>query len=240
MSVIVPAILPVSQEDLEKKLARLRGYVDAVQIDVIDGRFASPACWPYSNGTHEFAAEVEKGETLPYFGEFHFEMDLMVADPDEVTGIWIAAGAERLVLHVESSNYLPRAITDLEVKYGHAKDFASELLSIGLGINLQSDLSIIEPYLDTADFVQFMGIASIGKQGQPFDEGVVQKIVAFKKKHPTVPIQVDGGVSLRTAPELLSAGVDRLIVGSALWNAPDIANELRLFEELVQEYGTYA
>jgi ribulose-phosphate 3-epimerase len=167
-------------------------------------------------------------------------MDLMVSDPEEITGIWIAAGAQRLVLHVESTNYLPRAITDLEVKYGHAKDFAPTLLSFGLGINVQSDLALLDPFLDKADFVQFMGIATIGKQGEPFDTDVIRKIHAFKRKHPHTQIQVDGGVSLQTAPQLLTAGVDRLIVGSALWKSSDLRNELRLFDELVQEYGTYA
>jgi ribulose-phosphate 3-epimerase len=236
MSKIVPAILPVSHADLEQKLGILRGLVDAVQIDIIDGRFASSASWPYSTGAREFAQEIEKGVMLPHYGEFHFEMDLMVSDPEEVTGIWIAAGAQRIILHVESTNYLPRAITDLETKYGHAKGFAPDLLAVGLAINIQSDLLLLEPYLPNADFVQFMGIDSIGKQGQPFDERVLEKIKAFKGKHPNMSVQVDGGVSLETAPALLSAGVERLIVGSALWNSEDIQNELKAFQSLIEEY----
>ncbi|MBA3789502.1 hypothetical protein H0X32_03910 [Patescibacteria group bacterium] len=238
MAAIVPAILPVSQEDLEDKLAALVGLVDSVQIDIVDGRFISPASWPYrtesDKGLPSFA-----GKTFSHLGQIHYEMDLMVSAPEDVAGTWVEAGADRITLHVESTNYLPKTITDLEVRYGHAKDFAPELLAIGIALNIQSDLAIIEPYMAQIDYVQFMGIATIGKQGEPFDTRVLQKIATFKKKHPEIPVQVDGGVSLQTAPALLSAGVERLIVGSALWNAPDLATELQKFNELLHQYGIY-
>jgi ribulose-phosphate 3-epimerase len=240
MSVIIPAILPKSREDLDDKLAQLEGLVNAVQIDIVDGRFVSPASWPYASGTDEFAASVAAGELLPYVGQMQFEIDLMVSDPENVTGIWISAGASRVTLHAESTTYLPKAITDLEVKYGHAKGFAEGLLTMGLAINIASELSLIEPYLDSVDYVQFMGIATIGRQGEPFDPRVLRKVTAFKKKYPNIPVQVDGGVTLATAPKLLQAGVDRLIVGSGIWNAQNIADEIKEFEELIHQYGIYS
>jgi ribulose-phosphate 3-epimerase len=236
MQVIIPAILPTSQEDLEEKLRILHGQVKMVQIDAVDGRFISPASWPYIPGTPEFPADY----SLPFLGDMHFEIDLMVTNPEEVSGTWINAGAERIVIHAESTIFLEKAIKDLEVRYGHAKDFAPDLLSLGLAINIGSDLSLIEPFLDHADYVQFMGISIIGKQGEPFDSRVLRKIAAFKKKYPQMTVQVDGGVSLVTAPALLTAGIDRLIVGSALWKAPNIPEELEKFNQLVQEYGIYS
>jgi ribulose-phosphate 3-epimerase len=239
MSVIIPAILPTSRKDLEEKLAQLEGLVDAVQVDVVDGRFVSPASWPYSNGTDIFAQSTAEGAMLPHVGQMEFEIDLMVSDPENVTGLWIAAGANRLTLHAESTTYLSRAIKDMGLKYGHSKDFAAGLLSMGLALNIESDLSLIEQYISSIDYVQFMGIATIGRQGEPFDTRVLRKISAFKRRHPKVQVQVDGGVSLVTAPALLSAGVDRLIVGSALWKAPHLADELKKFSELVEQYGIY-
>ena len=49
MTLIVPAVIPVSQEDLEEKLGKLAAIpeITEVQIDVVDGRYASPASWPY-------------------------------------------------------------------------------------------------------------------------------------------------------------------------------------------------
>jgi ribulose-phosphate 3-epimerase len=239
MSVIVPAILPKSRADLEEKLAQLVGRVESVQIDIIDGRFVSPPSWPYVEPLKEIHTLFAEGEMLPYVDQLKYEMDLMVSAPEEVTGIWIEAGAAAMTIHAESTQYLPRAITDMQVKYGHEKNFAPGLLSLGLAINIDTDISLIEPYLHSADYVQFMGIAKIGRQGEPFDQRVIRKITQFRHAHPDVLIQVDGGVSLLTAPALLSAGVDRLIVGSALWNAPDLEAELEKFNSLVQEFGTY-
>jgi ribulose-phosphate 3-epimerase len=255
MSAIVPAILTTSREDLEQKLLQLAGVVNDVQIDIIDGRFAGPATWPYTEFTRASGSQASspegrtssfipeifpEGDMLPYADQLQYEMDLMVSDPEEVTGLWIEAGAVRMTIHVESTNYLPKAITDLQVRYGHAKDFAPGLLSLGLAINIGTELSILEPFLADADYVQFMGIATIGKQAQPFDKQVLRKIAQFKNKHPKMTIQVDGGVSLETAPALLSAGVDRLIVGSAIWKAKNILDEIEKFNQLVQEYGVYA
>jgi len=130
-------------------------------------------------------------------------------------------------------------IDQLEQTYGRDKEFSSELLSLGLSIQLDTDLSVLAPHIARIDYVQFMGIATIGRQGALFDSRVVAKIREFKKIYPTVPVQVDGGVSLTTAPELLAAGAERLVVGSALWHASDIEETLHAFEELANEYGRY-
>jgi ribulose-phosphate 3-epimerase len=240
MSAIVPAILPKSLEDLQQKLAVLDGVVTSVQLDVVDGRFASPASWPYLENSSSGDPDFQNGETLPYLGQMNYEIDLMVSNPEEVTGLWIQAGASRITIHAESTKYLSKTISDVQVKYGHAKDFAPGLLSLGLAINIATDLSLIEPYLEFMDYVQFMGIASIGKQGEPYDTRVLRKIAAFRHLHPDMNIQVDGGVSLATAPALLSAGVSRLIIGSALWKAPNLLEEFRKFQDLSQEYGIYS
>ena len=234
MGIIVPAILPTSRQDLDEKLARLVGLATDVQIDIVDGRFASPASWPYSGGSSELA----KGG-LPEVETLRMEVDLMVSDPELVTGAWIATGATRILAHLESTNYLPRLITDLKVKYGHDKGFAPDLLSFGLALNIATELSMLEPYINDVDYVQFMGIRSIGKQGQAFDTGVLEKIKKFRSLHPDIPVQVDGGVSLASAPLLLAAGVSRLIVGSALWKAPDLKEALDKLNALTQTHGIY-
>jgi ribulose-phosphate 3-epimerase len=113
------------------------------------------------------------------------------------------------------------------------------LISLGLAIGAATDPTFVEPFVNDIDYVQFMGIATIGKQGQPFDPRVVDRIRTFKKKHPDIPIQVDGGVTLETAPALLDAGADRLIVGHALRDAPDIRKALAAFNDLTEKYGLY-
>lgn len=238
MGVIVPAILPTSRDDLSEKLLRLKGLVDDVQVDVVDGRFVTPATWPYKDA-HGVVREPS-GDTLPMLGQLSFEIDLMVEEPEKAIRHWIDAGATRIVIHAETTRMLPKLMHDLASTYGHDKDFTPELLSFGLAINVSTELALIEPFLHQCDFVQFMGIAKIGKQGEPFDKSVLPKISAFRKKYPAMPLQVDGGVSLETAPGLLQAGVSRLVVGSDLWKAPDLAAELKRLQGLVHTYGLYA
>lgn len=240
MGIIIPAILPSSRADLDEKLSRLQGKeVTRVQIDVVDGRFASPATWPYAEGSEQFAQMIANGETLPYLGELKYEIDLMVQDPDQVLGMWVAAGASKITLHAESTNYLAHVMAGLRKEYGHDKDFAPDLISFGLAVNVFTDIALLDPYMDQVEYVQFMGIASIGKQGEPFDTRVLDKIRMFKKRNPNVKVQVDGGVSLMTAPDLLDAGVHELVVGSALWRASNLEVELRKFARIAEEHGIY-
>ncbi len=239
MGVIVPAIIPTSRHDLDEKLARLVGIATEVQIDIVDGVFAEPASWPYGAGSNDFAVLSASGGTLPFIEDLSIEVDLMVRDPEQITGSWISAGATRILAHLESTTYLPRLITDLKVKYGHEKGFASGLLSFGLAINIDTNLELLEPYLGDVDYVQFMGIKNIGKQGQPFATEVLNRIAVFRKKHPETPIQVDGGVNMESAPLLLNAGVSRLVVGSALWRAPDLKQTYEQFVGLTETHGLY-
>ncbi|HEV7121270.1 MAG TPA: hypothetical protein VGN56_00430 [Candidatus Paceibacterota bacterium] len=238
MGVIVPAILPASRDDLDEKLLRLHGIVSEVQIDVVDGRFVTPASWPYQEARKN--VREPSGDTFPYLGQLTYEVDLMVEEPERIIRHWIDAGATRIVIHAETTRGLPKLMNELASTYGHDKDFTPELLAFGLAINVSTDTSLIEPFLHQCDFVQLMGIAKIGKQGEPLDKRVLPKIAAFRKKYPSMPLQVDGGVSLDTAPSLLQAGVSRLVVGSDLWKAVDLAAELKKLHGLVQTYGLYA
>lgn len=237
MSVIVPAVLPKSRNELADKLGRLDGLTDSVQVDIVDGKYASPATWPYLEPAN--SAAIPEEEMMPYLGHFNFELDLMVQSPGNIAGSWIDRGITRLTIHAESATNLPALVENLNHRYGHAKGFAPGLLSLGLAIGPSTEVSLIEPYLTSADYVQVMGIKNIGRQGEPFDNRALQKIRTLRKKYPDLQIQVDGGVNLSTAPSLLDAGVTRLIVGSALWKAPDLKEELGKFNQLAEEYGLF-
>ena len=232
MSIIIPAVLPKSREDLESSLSRLAliERVETVQIDVVDGHFARPATWPYAG-----SALWE----LPRSERFRFDLDLMVTDPGEAVDQWVALGATRVTLHAESVTNLPHLVASFEKKYGHEAGFTPALLSLGLAFGIETDLAAIEPYVQKVDYIQFMGIAHIGRQGEPFDRRVLLKIRSFRARHPNIVIQVDGGVSLHTASDLFAAGADRLIVGSALMKADNIEAEITKFEALGEKYGMY-
>ncbi|HUY05142.1 MAG TPA: hypothetical protein VMV62_00245 [Candidatus Paceibacterota bacterium] len=232
MGIIVPAVLTPSLEDLEEKLGRLARIpsVSRIQIDVVDGKFATPASWPCT-APQEMIDKIARGEMLPELDRIEYEMDLMCLDADRIAGEWLSLGASRLTFHAGSAMDLGRLLSSARSRYG------DDFLTFGLAIHIESDLSLIEPHLGMISYVQFMGIATIGRQGQPFDRRVLEKIRAFRSQHPEIPVQVDGGVSLDSGKELLALGVSSLIVGSAILRATDPAAEVAKFEALATPFG---
>lgn len=240
MSFVVPAVLPSSREDFEEKLGRFARIpsVERVQIDVVDGRFATPASWPYTDSTGSPQAALEElhdmvahGEMLPYLDRIAYEIDLMCLDVEQATETWLALGASRLTFHIESFIDPHRALASVHKRYG------SDIVSFGLALNITTDLASLKPCLADIAYVQLMGITTIGRQGQFFDEKVLDKIKRFRDWLPEVPVQVDGGVSLKNAHKLVELGVSNIVVGSALSHSTNLAEEINKFEMLQTSFG---
>ncbi len=239
MGIIVPAVIPTSLEDLRSKLTLFEGVCQEIQVDIVDGEYASPASWPYIGDHAEPSRLLAEGNMLPSAGALKIDIDLMSRDPESSAGTWIGLGATRLTIHAESTRYLGRFLENIRTIYGHDAGFAPDLLSIGLAIGADTDLALIEKYLDRVEYVQFMGIKRIGRQGEPFDPRVITRIKAFRKKYPRTPVQVDGGVTLTNAPALLDAGVARLVVGSAIWKQEDPVAAYHALNALTEQHGLY-
>ena len=231
MSLVVPAVLPSSRKELEEKLALFSTFpaVSRVQIDVVDGKFASPASWPCA-APMEMREMVASGKMLPELDRIEYEIDLMCLDPEQAADAWLALGAVRLTFHAESVSDLPQLLARTREQYGH-------FISFGLALNIGSDLALLEQALGIVDYVQFMGIAKIGRQGQPFDRRVFEKIRAFHSRHRDMPLQVDGGVAFSNARQLSALGVGALIVGSGILKTSDPAAAMAAFEALQTPFG---
>jgi ribulose-phosphate 3-epimerase len=171
-----------------------------------------------------------RGEMLPQLDHIAYEIDLMCLDAEQVAAAWLSLGATRLTFHAESVTDLPELLASAREHYGN-------FVSFGLALNIASDLALIEQNFGEIEYVQFMGIARIGRQGQPFDERVLEKVRVFHARHPEIKIQVDGGVSLPNARKLVACGVSSLIVGSAILRASNPAAEVAKFEALQSSYG---
>ena len=246
MSIVVPAVLPASREELEEKLTLFTRIpsVSRIQIDVVDERFAPHASWPYTDSAgspqaaqEEFQDMVERGKMLPSLDRIEYEIDLMCFDALIVAQSWLTLGASRLTFHTESAIDFPEFLASARKRYGTGDGFASGLVSFGLALNIDSSFAHIKPCIEEVNYVQFMGIAKIGRQGEPFDERVLKKIETFHKMYPAMPIQVDGGVSLQNAKKLLALDVSRIIVGSALTRARDPMKAFAAFEALQNPYS---
>ena len=226
---IIPAVLPQSFKDLEERLAPLKDVIKLAQVDVVDGQYAKGKTWPYRDtATFEKIAKEERG--LPFWDKIDFQFDLMIQNPDKVLKEYLDAGASHVVLHARSEGVEKalQLIVDLRTE-----EIGSFSVHGGMALGPQDQPDMLEPFEAQFDFVQVMGIDREGRQGEPFDKKALYLVERLRSRYPKLPIQVDGGVSLQNARELVAAGASRLVVGSAIVKAEDPLAAYQEFQELV-------
>ncbi|HRH31667.1 MAG TPA: hypothetical protein PK950_03295 [Candidatus Paceibacterota bacterium] len=226
---IIPAILPESVADIRNQVAAVLGKTRLVQIDMVDGVFAPRATWPYNGEDTGFieALEAEK-EGMPYWEEMNFELDLMVKNAHDHLDYFYKFAPSRIVLHAEAEGDEEEFANFIEAIDPYIRDN----MEIGVAFNVDSDIEAYRHILKEVDFVQCMGIAEIGQQGQEFDERAYNQIKKVADAFPGLPIAVDGGVNLENAENLIAVGATRLVVGSALWKSLSPIDTLRKFKEI--------
>ncbi|MDE2212913.1 MAG: hypothetical protein KGJ34_00010 [Patescibacteria group bacterium] len=231
MAEIIPAILESSLEKINERLREIRAEASTVQIDICDGALVPSKTWPYGSKDQqkEFEQISKEEGSLPFWEAFDFEADLMVGNPRTSAPEWVSAGVSRVVIHIESAS-AQDALRELqEMRNGELG------VKLGIGIPSGARAEDVDPFMGLCDYIQVMGIATIGFQGQPFDRKAVELIRALRVKYPDRTIQVDGGVTREHVRELAQAGATRLIVGSAIFKSADpraALRELRSVAEL--------
>jgi ribulose-phosphate 3-epimerase len=219
MNSVVPAVIPTSRHHLDAMLELFGSFAHEVQVDIVDGVFVpdAPPSWPYANGM-EPATSLENFK----FDTLSVELDLMIANPEETLDMWLKTGVSRIIVHVESTEQLADVLAH-RASYGYL---------LGLAFNNDTDLTLLERIdLSHVDYIQLMGIARIGVQGQPLDERVIERIQYVRKIYPELLITIDGGVTHDTIPSLRKAGATRFVSGSAIVNHRHPAHA---YEELVR------
>jgi pentose-5-phosphate-3-epimerase len=191
---IIPALLVGSKRYLEEGLERLRGVSAWVQVDLVGANY------------------LEGEENFPLWEEFNFEVDLMLPNQLQVAEAMVQLGAARIVVHAAGGE-AREAVNALQVY--RTGDFAVE---VGIALRSTDTPDVLKEFEGLYDYVQVMGIAVEGSQGQPPDERAVSLVRALREAYPSMLIQVDGAVAPRVR-ELVEAGASRLVVGSAIVNA---------------------
>ena len=216
---IVPAVLPKNFKDLETHLAAVRPGASGsrmAQIDVVDGVFAHNRTWPYRDEA-TFAKIVDEEKGLPFWEEFDFQFDLMIEHPEERVMDFARAGATHIVLHARSNG----ALDAFEKLVGLREESGVYSVKAGLALLPGAQPEELEPFEAQFDFVQVMGIARAGFQGEPFDKHAIYLVERMRRRYPELIIQVDGGVSLKNANALAKVGANRLVVGSSIFKQDD-------------------
>ncbi len=217
---IIPSIIASDAEEARTRMVRVEGLVDWVEFDVADGVFVPSFTWPMLLGqAPEDLKEVD--------GKTKISAHLMVEHPETLIDDHRPGGAswqdvaDRIIFHYEATDEIEKIIRNVGVH-----------MSLGIALELPTPVEKIYPYLDKIKLVQLMSIERVGYSGEKFDERVFEKIKTLKTNWPDVKIIVDGGIDLEIGKRLKEAGVDGLVVGSRIWNAPNIEEAIRDFQSL--------
>lgn len=227
---IIPAILEKSLKDIKTQISILGGEAKCVQIDFCDGVFVHSKTWPYGNGG--FASDIdakhiiESEEGLPFIEDIEFEADLMIANPiNEISSV-LALGPTRIIIHLDSL----KDINDiLKIK----EKIPGGFVELGVALSHKDDLNILNEIIEYIDFVQHMGIDHIGVQGEVFDMNTVERVKEIKSMFPDLQVSVDGGVNMKNIESLKLAGVDSLVIGSAIFHTKDPLQSFFDFKDII-------
>lgn len=189
-----------------------------VHIDVMDGNFVPNI---------SFGVPVITC-IRPYTDKI-FDVHLMVNEPDYLLESLKEAGADIVTVHVEACRHIHRTIQ-------HIKALG---MRAGVVLNPATPLETLEYILDDLDMVLLMSV-NPGFGGQSYIPAVTKKISDLRKmidaRGLKTEIEVDGGVSLNNAAEVIEAGADVLVAGSAVFKGSRTENVKR-FLEIFEKYG---
>jgi ribulose-phosphate 3-epimerase len=139
----------------------------------------------------------------------------MVEQPEKYIADFKAAGADQIVVHVETTKHLHRCIQQIK----------AEGMKAGVSLNPATPLCTVEEILPYVDMVLLMSV-NPGFGGQSFIESTVPKIARLRKMIDdaglNVDIQVDGGINDKTAVLVKEAGATVLVAGSYVYGAADV------------------
>jgi ribulose-phosphate 3-epimerase len=174
--------------------------VDAIQVDVMDGRFVPDIT---------FGPGVVRA--LRPLVNVPLDVHLTIVEPERHLDAFADAGADRLIVHQETCPHLHRVLQRIR-----------ELgVEAGVSINPGTPLSVLEEVLDLTDLIQIMTV-NPGWGGQPFIHSQLNKIHRLRRmlgeRGLDIPIAVDGGINTTTAPLVVSAGATVLVAGSGIYN----------------------
>jgi ribulose-phosphate 3-epimerase len=187
------------------------GFTNYVQFDIMDGQFV-----PSKSITSEHLADLST--TLSW------EAHLMVQQPDNYLESFRKAGAQKIIFHYEATSSPEKVIFK-------ARNLG---LEVGLAVNPETPLSIINSLISQIDSVLFLTV-NPGFYGSPFIPEALDKAIELRRTQPNLEIGVDGGMKESNIAQIAQLGIDMICVGSAIFSQPDPGESFRHLSALAEE-----
>jgi len=149
----------------------------------------------------------------------------MISDPDRYVPAFVDAGAMTLTVHAEATVHLDRTLNFIR----------SQNVGVGVSLNPATPLTAVEHALGLADMLLIMTV-NPGFGGQKFIPYTVEKIRQARRlieeRNYGCIIEVDGGIDADTLPDVVKAGAQVFVAGSAIFHAPDPARKVKELLEI--------
>ena len=211
---IAPSILSADFARLGEEIAAVeRGGAGLIHVDVMDGHFV-----PNITVGLPVVKSVAKTTRLPV------DAHLMISEPGRYAEQFVDAGARMVSVHVEIDLHLNRTLDGIRKKGAMA----------GVAINPATPLGALEEALEFCDYVLLMSV-NPGFGGQAFVPTSMDKLKRLKQmielRRVPVRIEIDGGIDVANIGQVVAAGAELIVSGSAVFGKPDPAEAVRALRE---------
>ncbi len=212
---IVPSILSADFARLAEEIARVeRGGAKLLHLDVMDGHFV-----PNLTIGPPVVASIDKITNL------HLDVHLMIENPDLYVRDFVKAGANSVSVHYEACRHLDGVLGLIKAAGAMA----------GVVLNPATPVAVLEDVLEVADYVLLMSV-NPGFGGQKLIPYVLDKVRKLdnmrREKRLDFPIEIDGGVHRENLAEVVRAGCDWIVTGSAVFHSGDPEATVREMREI--------
>ena len=206
---IAPSLLAADFARLGEEVRAIEAAgADWLHLDIMDGHFV-----PNISFGPGLVKALRKHSAMP------FDVHLMIAPADPYLAAFAEAGADLISLHPEAGPHLHRSLQTIRALGKKA----------GVVLNPATPIESLAHVLDLTDLILVMSV-NPGFGGQSFLASQLPKIAALRRmiteSGRDIALQVDGGVTLQTAPQCIAAGADVLVAGTAVFGAPDYAKAI--------------